>query len=232
MIGWGAGAGTPVVVVLTIAVAGAGVGALTGRSLAAGGYRVESDGPNAPTRQPWWWPALVLGATWAFLAWRIGPAAGWAALPAYLLFGWLAVALVWVDLDVQRLPDGLVLPAYPALTVLIALAAAGAGDLVSLVRAVVCMAALFTLYLVMAWLSPSSLGFGDVKVAGLVGLVLGWVGVPEVVLGTLAGFVVGGVVALGLLLGRRVGLRSHIAFGPPMLAGALLALALQFQPMA
>ena len=228
MIIWGGGAGTPLWFVVLAAVAGAGVGTATGRALATGGYRIESDGPAAPPRH-WWWPALVLGLLWAFLAWRIGDLAGWAALPAYLLFAWLAVTLVWIDADVHRLPDGLVLPAYPVLLVLVAIAAAGAGQLAPLVRALACMAGVYAVYFVMAWVSPGSLGFGDVKLSGLIGLVLGWLSVPMVVVGLLAGFVVGGVVALAMLLGRRVGLMSHIAFGPAMLVGAFVALAVEFQ---
>ena len=228
MIVWSGGAGTPLWLVLVAALAGAGVGAATGRMLATGGYRIESDGPGSAPRH-WWWPSVVLGLLWAFVAWRIGDTAGWAALPAYLLFAWLAVALMWIDADVHRLPDGLVLPAYPALLALVAVATAGTGQLAPLVRALVCMAAVFALYFVMARVSPSSLGFGDVKLSGLIGLVLGWLSVPMVVLGLLAGFLVGGVVALVMLVGRRVGLRSHIAYGPAMLVGALVALALEFQ---
>ncbi|HEV7173744.1 A24 family peptidase [Pedococcus sp.] len=228
MIVWSGGAGTPLWLVLVAALAGAVVGAATGRTLATGGYRIESDGSGRPSRH-WWWPPLVLGLLWAFLAWRIGETAGWAALPVYLLFAWLAVALMWIDADVHRLPDGLVLPAYPALLALVAVATAGTGQPAPLVRALACMAAVFALYFVMAWVSPSSLGFGDVKLSGLIGLVLGWLSVPMVVLGLLAGFLVGGVVALVMLLGRRVGLRSHIAFGPAMLVGAFVALALEFQ---
>ncbi|MGZ4633202.1 MAG: prepilin peptidase, partial [Actinomycetes bacterium] len=134
MIVWSAGAGTPLWLVLVAALAGAGVGAATGRTLATGGYRIASDGPGRPPRH-WWWPPVVLGLLWAFLAWRIGATAGWAALPAYLLFAWLAVALMWIDADVHRLPDGLVLPAYPALLALVAVATAGAGQLAPLVRA-------------------------------------------------------------------------------------------------
>jgi leader peptidase (prepilin peptidase)/N-methyltransferase len=177
----------------------------------------------------WWWPALALGVLWAFVAWRVGDVAGWAALPVYLLFAWLTVALVWIDADVHRLPDGLVLPAYPALVALVALAAGGAGDWRSLLRALACLAAVYSVFFVLAWMSPSSLGFGDVKLSGLIGLVLGWWSIPQAVLGLLAAFLIGGLVALVMLLGRRVGLRSHIAFGPSMLLGAFLSLAVEYQ---
>ena len=88
---------------------------------------------------------------------------------------------------------------------------------------------MYALYFIMAIASPSSLGFGDVKLSGVIGLALGWVSVFHAVAGLLLGFLVGGLVALVMLLGRRVGLRSHIAFGPSMLVGALLALGLEYQ---
>jgi leader peptidase (prepilin peptidase)/N-methyltransferase len=231
MIEWAQGSGTPLWTHLAMAFVGLVLGGVTGRQLATGEYRIESDGPGELPRHTWW-PAPALAVLFGFLTWRIGDLAGWAALPAYLLFAWLTVALVWIDADVHRLPDGLVLPAYPALAALLTVASLGAGDWRPMVRALACMVVLFGLYFVMAALSPSSLGFGDVKLAGLIGLVLGWLGVSEAVVGVLAGFVVGGVLALVFLLGRRVGLRSHIAYGPSMLIGAFLSLTVSYQLVA
>jgi leader peptidase (prepilin peptidase)/N-methyltransferase len=225
------GAHTAWWVLVLFALAGAVVGELTGRRLATGEYRVESDEAGALPRHAWW-PAVLLALLWGFLAWRVGDLAGWAALPVYLLFGWLAVALVWIDADVHRLPDGLVLPAYPALLALVGVATLGLGDWRALVRALVCLVAMYLLYLVLAVVSPGSLGFGDVKLSGLIGLVLGWWGIGAAVVGLLGGFLVGGLLSLVMLVGRRVGLRSHIAFGPSMLAGAMLALVVEYQLVA
>ncbi|GAB3445348.1 hypothetical protein GCM10027517_26070 [Phycicoccus ginsengisoli] len=227
MTAWAPHAGTAWWLVVVFSLAGAAVGALTGRQLATGGYRIESDGAGALPRHPWW-PALALGLLWGWLSWQVGGTAAWAALPTYLAFAWLAVALVWIDADVHRLPDGLVLPAYPVLLVLVAVASAGMGQWQPLVRALACMAGLYALYFVLALVSPGSLGFGDVKLSGLIGLVLGWLGLGAVVMGTLAGFLVGGLVALVMLVGRRVGLRSHIAFGPAMVVGALVGVAARY----
>jgi leader peptidase (prepilin peptidase)/N-methyltransferase len=202
-----------------------------GRVLCTGGYRVDGDAAG-PLPRVWWWPAPALGGLWVFLGWRVGDVAGWAGLPAYLLFAWLTVALVWIDADVHRLPDGLVLPAYPALITLVAVGTLGTGDWRYLVRALACMAVVYAVYFAMAFVSPGSLGFGDVKLSGLIGLVLGWWSIPQAVLGILGGFLVGGVTALVMLAGRRVGWRSHIAFGPAMLLGALLGLAVEFQVVA
>jgi leader peptidase (prepilin peptidase)/N-methyltransferase len=231
MIDLAAGSGVAVWVLVLLAVAGAALGAVTGRSLTQAGYRIESDEAGAPPRH-WWWPAVALSLLWALVGWRIGDLAGWAALPAYLLFAWLAVGLVWIDADVHRLPDGLVLPAYPALLGLVVVATAGLGDWSVLVRALVCMAAMYALYFVLALISPNSLGFGDVKLSGLIGLLLGWLSVGSAVTALLAGFIVGGLIAVVMLVGQRVGLRSHIAFGPSMLVGAFVALVFEYQLVA
>ena len=225
------GAGTAPWALVLLALAGAVVGGLTGRALATGGYRVESDQAGAVPRH-WWWPAVVLAALWAVLGWRIGDFAGWAALPAFLYFGWLTVGLVWIDADVHRLPDGLVLPSYPALLVLVVVATAGLGDWWALGRALACLAAMYAVYFVMMLLSPSSLGFGDVKLSGLIGLLLGWLGVSEAVVALMAGFLAGGLIALVMLVGRRVGMRSHIAFGPSMLVGAFVGVLVQYHVVA
>jgi len=224
-----AGADTPAWVVAALTVVGGVLGAVTGRALGTGGYRVDSDEPASALPRAPWWPAPVLALLWGFLAWRIGDLAAWAALPAYLFFAWLAVALVWIDVDVHRLPDGLVLPAYPALLVLLACATVGAGDWRPMRDALIAMAALYVLYFVMAILSPASLGFGDVKLSGLIGLVLGWLGLGTALFGLLAGFVAGGLIAIVMLVAQRAGLRSHIAFGPAMILGALVALAFEYQ---
>jgi leader peptidase (prepilin peptidase)/N-methyltransferase len=224
-----AGAGAPAWVVAALAVLGAVLGAVTGRALGTGGYRVEADEPATLLPRAPWWPAPALALLWGFLAWRIGDLAAWAALPAYLFFAWLAVALVWIDVDVHRLPDGLVLPAYPALLVLLVCASVGAGDWRPMRDALVAMAGLYVLYFLMALASPASLGFGDVKLSGLIGLVLGWLGLGTALLGLLAGFVAGGLIAIVMLVAQRAGLRSHIAFGPAMIIGALLALAFEYQ---
>ena len=71
---------------------------------------------------------------------------------------------------------------------------------------------------------PVSSGFGDVKLAGLAGLALGWLGWPTLALGAALGFVLCAVVSLGLLATRRIGLRSAICFGPFLLGGAMLAM--------
>jgi len=101
----------------------------------------------------------------------------------------------------------------------------------ALLRAVLAGVVLYVLYLVLALVSPGGggLGYGDVKLAGLLGLLLGWVGWGPVVVSVLAAFVMGGVVALVLLVVRRASRSSLIAFGPPMILGAWVALMFPLQ---
>lgn len=231
MMGWADGAGTAAWVLVVLALAGAVVGAITGRALSTGGYRIESDEAGALPRH-WWWPAVLLAGLWALLGWRVGDYAGWAALPAFLYFAWLTVGLIWIDADVHRLPDGLVLPSYPVLLVLLVVATAGLGLWSELVRGLACMAAIWGVFFVLHLASPASLGFGDVKLAGLIALLLGWIGVYQAVIAVMAGVIIGGLVALVMLVGRRVGLASHVAYGPPLMAGAFVGMLVQYHVVA
>jgi len=110
--------------------------------------------------------------------------------------------------------------------VLLAVPAVAGHDLASLVRAVLGGAALAAGYLLLALLRPGQLGGGDVKLAGLAGLALGWLGWPALIAGAVLGFALSAVVSLALLALRRVTLRSAICFGPFLLGGALLAVLL------
>src|SRR5699024_11115008 len=87
-------------------------------------------------------------------------------------------------------------------------------------RALAAAGVLLAGYFALAWINPSGLGLGDVKLSGPLGAFLGWLGWPAVVAGTLAAFVINAVIALVLLAAGRVGLKSGIAFGPAMVVGA------------
>jgi len=211
----------PWVVVVAALVMGV-VGQLTGRRLATGGYRIDEDGADhAPGSN--WWPGLATGALGALASWSVGDLGDWAALPAYLLFAWLTVGLVWIDLDVHRLPVGLVVPTGWWLVGLLAVASVATWDRRWL-GALVGAAVMGAVYLLLAVLPGGGVGGGDVRLAPLIGGLLGWLGTPELVVGLLSGFLVGGVAAVALLALRRVGLRSAIAYGPAMCLGAWLAI--------
>jgi leader peptidase (prepilin peptidase) / N-methyltransferase len=161
--------------------------------------------------------AAVFGALTLRIGWEPD-------LPAFLYLGAIGVALAMIDLDVKRLPNVIVLPSYLVGLVLLGLAALAETELGALERAAIGMAALYTFYFVLALAYPAGMGFGDVKLAGVLGLYLGWLGWAELVSGAFIGFLFGGVVGVGLMIARRAGRKSQIPFGPFMLAGALVAI--------
>ncbi|MDP5185444.1 A24 family peptidase [Blastococcus sp. BMG 814] len=163
---------------------------------------------------------LLTAALFGLVALRLG--AVW-ALPAFLVVTGAGVLLALVDLRHRLLPNRVTGPAVAATAALLLVAAAAQGTWDQLLRAGSAAAVLFCGFLVMALISPAGLGMGDVKLAALIGLPLGWLGWDAVLLGAVAGFVVQAAVALVLLLTRRVGRRSELPFGPAMLAGAALA---------
>jgi leader peptidase (prepilin peptidase) / N-methyltransferase len=214
-------------VVAVVAFAGGGLGLWLARELATTAYRLDDEDGRRPGP-----PALVALAVpvlWGVLAWRLGGLSDGAGLPAYLLLAWVAVALFWVDVDVHRLPEGLTLPTVPALVVLLAVASATTGDWGSLLRAVVCGAAGWLVYAVLAFVVPGGLGLGDATLGGLVAVPLGYLGWGVPILGFVLAYLLSGVVAVVGLALRRLTLRSHIAFGPFIVVGALAALLVRFQ---
>jgi len=163
---------------------------------------------------------LVAAAVTALLFARFGTQPGVAAF-AYL--GVVGVALTEIDLAVQRLPDRLTLLTYPALIVLLGLAAVSDDSGVALSRALLGGLAVGAGYLLLGLASAGQLGGGDIKLAGLVGLALGWLGWQTLIEGASLGFVLAAIAGLALLATRRISLRARISFGPFILAGALLA---------
>lgn len=160
-------------------------------------------------------------AVFVVLALRLGPDP---ALPAFLYLGAIGVALALIDLDVKRLPNVIVLPSYGVAAVLLALAAVVEGGYGDLARAGAAGLALYAFYFLLALVYPAGMGFGDVKLAGVLGIYLGWLGWAELVTGGFLGFLFGGVVGGALMAVRRAGRKSQIPFGPFMLAGALVAI--------
>jgi leader peptidase (prepilin peptidase) / N-methyltransferase len=167
------------------------------------------------------------------LAWRsalvaavaggaVGARLGWS--PGLLLAVYLVpvgVALSVVDWRTRLLPTKIIAPSFVALVVLVVAAAALDSDWDDLARAGWGWLAAGGLFLLLWAVYPAGMGYGDVRLAGLLGIVLGYLGWGELVVGLLAAFLLGGVVGGFLSLLRIVDRRSY-PFGPFLLLGALV----------
>ncbi|WP_129784349.1 prepilin peptidase [Promicromonospora panici] len=162
----------------------------------------------------------VPAAIWA--VWASGP--GWLT-PAYFVLAVAGAALGVIDAHTQRLPNALVIPLTWATAALLALAALGTGAWSALGRAALGGLAFFALYQVLYWLTPrGGIGYGDVKLTLSLGAVLAWYSWTTLLVGVFAAHVLAGVVAIVLLIGRRAGWKTGIAFGPYMLLGTFVGL--------
>lgn len=157
----------------------------------------------------------------AGLAWLLRDAPG--GLP--LLAVWLAVMhtgvlLVAVDVAVRRLPTPVIGVAALAVGAVLAGQAATTGQARTLVTAALAAVALGGLYLALALAAGSRMGLGDVRLAALLGAALGTTGWPAVLIGGLLPFLLAVPEALTRLALRRA---RTVAFGPYLIAGALIA---------
>ncbi|MFE4827475.1 prepilin peptidase [Streptomyces sp. NPDC056672] len=166
---------------------------------------------------------LLTALSCAALAAATGPRP---ELAVWLLFTPFAVLLALVDRHVHRLPDQLTLPLAAAAAVLLGgaalLPAAGGSWPSALLGGVALGACYFVLFLI----NPNGMGFGDVKLALSLGVALGWYGWEVLFVGAFAGFLLGALYGLGLILLRRAGRKSSIPFGPFMITGALIGILL------
>jgi leader peptidase (prepilin peptidase)/N-methyltransferase len=172
------------------------------------------------------YPAVELITAVLFLAMalRLDQVDRLSALPAYLWFVAIGVALSAIDLSERRLPNAIVLPSYPVLAVLLAGSAAWEGDWWALARAGIGAAGLFGFFFLLAFIYPAGMGYGDVKLAGIIGGVLAYLSWPVLAIGAFAGFLLGAVVGVVLIATGRGGRKTQIPFGPFMVAGALLGI--------
>jgi leader peptidase (prepilin peptidase)/N-methyltransferase len=141
-------------------------------------------------------------------------------LLAFLYLAAISVALAAIDLDVHRLPNAIVLQGFAVGIVLLGAASLASGDLEPIARAAAGASTFFAFYFLLAFAYPGGMGFGDVKLAGVLGLFLGFLGWQELIVGVAAAFILGGVLGILLIATGKASRKSGIPFGPWMLAGA------------
>lgn len=151
-----------------------------------------------------------------------------AAVALALAVGVLLVVglrLAVVDIRTHRLPNRIIFPTYPVAAALLGAGALIAGEPSRVLSMLVGAALLWLVYFTLRIIYPAGMGFGDVKLAGVLGLYLGFAGWGYLLWGTCAAFCLGGLWGLALIATRRGTLKSAIPFGPFMIGGAVLVLA-------
>ncbi len=168
----------------------------------------------------WWW--FAADDTMAHGMW-----AAMLQFCALLYLAAISITLALIDLDTFRLPNAIVLPSFAVLLALLLAATLLATDAPMwwpLLRAVAGATVLMLGYGALWFFWPGGMGLGDVKLAAVLGLMLGWFGWGVLAVGAFAAFVFGGVFGVALVLLRRGGRKSRIPFGPWMLLGAWFGL--------
>ncbi len=145
-------------------------------------------------------------------------------LPAFLVVVAGLIALSFIDLDTYLLPKRVVYPVLGAGAVLFGTAALLGGDGRGAAEAAAGGAIAFTILLVIHLSSPRGMGFGDVRLAAVIGMMLGWIELPAVGVGLFLAFLLASVVGVGLMVARRRGRKDRVPFGPFLAAGAVLAI--------
>jgi leader peptidase (prepilin peptidase) / N-methyltransferase len=157
--------------------------------------------------------AVVLGA----FAARLGADV---VLAAYAVFGLSMVAISAVDLERYIIPNYIVYPTLALLIPLLVVASAVDHRWDSLGRAAACGASAFAGFFVLHVAVPKGMGFGDVRLAGVIGLAIGWLGFGHAFVGFFAGFVLGAVIGIVFIVVSGGGRKTKIPFGPFLAAGA------------
>lgn len=177
-------------------------------------------GEQRPLRAPLLELAII--TAFVFIGWRFAadaPSSGAIARTVlYWLYAWFLLTVLVIDLEHRLVLNVMTLPAA-----VLALAASFLPGAPTPVEALIGGAGAFAVFFLIALIGRGAMGMGDVKLAGVIGLMLGY---PLVVPALLAGILLGGLAAALLLITRRATRKTAIAYAPYLCAGALAILAL------
>ncbi len=163
---------------------------------------------------------LCTATLFALVAWR--SASVW-AVPAYCVLAASLVAVSAIDIEHMRIPTPLIYATAAIGAPLLILASAGTHRWSALLSAVVSGAVAFAAFFALYFAVPKGIGFGDVRLAGLCGGFLGWIGYREAIVGFLLSFILAGLPAIALLAMHKVQRRTQIPFGPFLAAGTMIS---------
>jgi leader peptidase (prepilin peptidase)/N-methyltransferase len=162
----------------------------------------------------------------ALVSGLLGAAVGWSPALSFLLYlAPVGVALAVIDWRTRLLPTKVIAPSYFVVAALAAVSAWAEGDLDALITAGLGWLVAGGTFFLMWFVYPRGMGYGDVRLSGILGIALGYLGWSELLVGVYAGFIVGGLSGLLLSLLRLVDRKAY-PFGPFMLIGAVVGVLL------
>jgi len=166
--------------------------------------------------------AAVASAAAAFV---IGAALGWAwGLCFLLVLCPVGVALAVIDWRTHLLPTKVIAPLYGAMILLVLVAVIVTGAWGALVGAAIGWAVYGLFFFTLWFFSRGAMGYGDVRLSGVLGIVLGSLGLPFFFTGMMGGALLGAVASV--ITWRVKGRKHEFAYGPYMLLGVLVAVTL------
>jgi leader peptidase (prepilin peptidase)/N-methyltransferase len=173
-------------------------------------------------RIAWRYPLVELAVAALFVGVALRAPVGW-DVPAFSALALALVILAWIDLEHQRLPVVVVYPSLVVGAALLVLAAGGTHDWGDLLRALLGGVVGFLLFAAIFYATRGGMGFGDVRLAGLCGMFLGFLGWRYLGVGFVATALLAGVIAVALLSVGRAGRKTRIPYGPFMALGTMVA---------
>lgn len=170
------------------------------------------------------YPLIELGAAvlFALAAWKFGFTA-----EAFVFAGffWALVVLTVIDFEHKLLPDRIVYPTFVIAWISLIAIALVRDDLDRLVDAAIGAAAFGGFFFLVAFIYPAGMGGGDIKLAFVLGTMLGFVeGIGVVLVGMFLSFLVGAVAGIGVMVATGKGRKSQVPFGPFLALGTILAI--------
>lgn len=144
-------------------------------------------------------------------------------MPAYVGFVGTVVLLTITDIDTQLIPNRILVRAGVPSVVALCIGGLADAEPGAVLRGLAGAVGYFLFMLVLALIARGALGFGDVKLASLIGAFTAYLGWGELALSAVGSFLIAGIAAIALLVTRRASRTDHIAFGPFMVLASLIA---------
>ena len=168
------------------------------------------------------YPLVELGTAVLFVAAAVRLGATW-QLPAFCVFFASLLAISVIDLDHYIIPNRVIYPTLAVTIPLLVVAAAADGSWDHLRNAAIGGVAGFAVLLAIHVAVPRGMGFGVVRLAGVIGMMLGWLGLRYLFLGLFLAFLLASVIGVALIAARLRSRKDAVPFGPFMALGAVLA---------